>query len=135
MKEYPVFTEQNFEEMCRKHVVISKGRGHVLRVRKPRNGQEFAALTKAVLGVELHLASASASYYKVKEAYDEYKNLPLVKLWGLKYDYSPNNYYGARIALQTTFGKLGTGGTAREQYGSFDVVTFRDKLRLRNFVK
>jgi hypothetical protein len=136
MKMYPQFTEENFEEMCRKYLRRSKGRDQVLKVRKPRNGEEFAALTKACLGVELHLASASAGYYEIAEAYDEYKNLPLIKLWGKKCEaWSSNNYFGAKIALQTTFGKLRTGGTARSQYGSFDVISYRDKLRLGNFIR
>lgn len=129
-KKYPVFTEENFEHMFQKYVHFKKGYGRCMKVRKPRNNVEFAEMTKGMYGKPLHMLRASIGYYEVKEDHrGGYADYPLMKLWEQKC----GQYDGVKVALNTAFGALGTGGTARTAYGSYKVVSHRDRIRIGNF--
>ena len=129
---YPVFTEENFEKMFARYVGFKQGYGLRMKVRKPRNQSEFAEMTEGMFGKPLHMLTASTSFYEVKEDHrGGYADYPLMKLWEKKC----GQYDGVKVALNTTFGQLRTGGTARTAYGSYRLNSHRDKLRIENFFK
>lgn len=54
-------------------------------------------------------------FYEVSQRYDDLCKIPLYKMWNKKF----GQYDGIKPYLNTVFGKLGTGGTARASYGDF----------------
>jgi hypothetical protein len=129
MKAYPVFTEENFEDMYHKYVRQSYKKGKYIKVKKPCDREEFAALTEAMYGKPLGLRKASLYGYEVEEPDDEYRSWPVMRLWEKKC----GQYDGVKVALNTTFGRITCGGTARSAYGQFAVESRRDKVRIGNF--
>lgn len=132
VKGYPIFTEENFDKMFKQYVAHKRGYGRRMLVRKPRNAEDFANMTEGMYGKPLHMRIANTYRYEVEEDHrgdDGYAEFPLMRLWNLKV----GQYEGIKIALNTTFGELGTGGTARTAYGSYKLNSHRDKLRIEKF--
>jgi len=102
-----------------------------LKIKSPETRKDFAKMTKNLYGRRLHFygnfnPETLKGWYEIVEDFYPCANNKIALLWEEKLG---DEFRGIEIILNTVFGILTCGGTARNSYGSY-IARSEDKERL-----